>query len=59
MPPIRTENFSALLAPNRYKVYVETGQKRPKEFPVWVNTIDMPYQGYINQQISGDRKSVV
>lgn len=53
MPPIRTDNFSALLAPNRYKIYVETGQKRPKEFPVWINTIDMPYQGYINQQISG------
>ena len=53
MPPIRTGQFAALLAPDRYKVYVETGTKRPMEFPFVVNVQDLPYQGFINQNISG------
>ena len=51
--PIRTNSFSALLAPGIYRVYVETGRRRPLEFPQWVNVIDMPWQGYANRQISG------
>ena len=51
--PIRTNSFSALLAPGIYRVYVETGRRRPLEFPQWVNVIDMPWQGYSNRQISG------
>jgi hypothetical protein len=51
--PIRTNSFSALLAPGIYRVYMETGRRRPLEFPQWVNVIDMPWQGYANRQISG------
>lgn len=51
--PIRTNSFAALLAPGIYRVYVETGRRRPLEFPQWVNVIDMPWQSYTNRQISG------
>lgn len=51
--PIRTNSYSALLAPGIYRVYMETGRKRPLEFPQWVNVIDMPWQSYSNRQISG------
>lgn len=53
MPTIRTGNFSALLAPDRYRIYVETGRERPLEFPFWANTLDLPWQGFINQQLAG------
>lgn len=51
--PIRTNSYSALLAPGIYRVYVETGRRRPMEFPQWINVIDMPWQAYNNRQISG------
>ena len=53
MPPVRTGNYAALLAPDRYKIYVETGRERPLEFPFWINVEDLPWQGFTNQQISG------
>lgn len=53
MPPIRTGQFSALLAPDRYRVYVQTGRERPLEFPFTQNVMDLPWQGFTNQQISG------
>lgn len=53
MPPVRTGQLAALLQPNIYRVYVETGRERPHEFPYWVNTLDLPWQGFTNQQISG------
>lgn len=53
MPVIRTGNFSALLAPDRYRVYVETGRERPLEFPFWLNVLDLPWHNFTNQQISG------
>ena len=53
MPPIRTNNFAGLLAPDRYRVYVEAGRERPLEFPYWVNVIDLPWQDFINQQLAG------
>lgn len=53
MPPIRTGQFSALLAPDRYRIYVETGRERPLEFPFLFNVMDLPWQGFTNQRISG------
>ena len=51
--PMRTNSYAALLAPGIYRVYMETGRRRPLEFPQWVNVIDMPWQSYTNRQISG------
>lgn len=51
--PMRTNSYAALLAPGIYRVYVETGRRRPLEFPQWINVIDMPWQGYATRQISG------
>lgn len=53
MPPIRTGQFGALLAPDRYRIYVQTGRERPLEFPFIMNVLDLPWQGFTNQQVSG------
>ena len=51
--PINTNSVASLLAPGIYRVYVETGRKRPLEFAQFMNVIDMPYQAYVNRQVSG------
>lgn len=45
--------FSALLAPDLRKVYIETGKERPMEHPMIVNVDDMEYNPVKDQQISG------
>lgn len=53
MPPIRRDSISALLAPDLYRVVVETGRERPLEFPFWVNVMDMPWNPVTDRQVSG------
>lgn len=53
MPPIRTETISSLLAPDLYRVMVETGREYPLQFPFLVNVTDMPWNPLTDQQWSG------
>lgn len=53
MPPIRRDSVSSLLAPDLFRVVVETGKERPLEFPFWVNVIDMPWNPVTDRQVSG------
>ena len=53
MPPIRTGNISSLIAPDLFRVMVETGREYPLQFPFLVNVVDMPYNPVTDQQWSG------
>lgn len=53
MPPIRRDSVSALLAPDLFRVVVETGLERPMENPFWVNVVDMPWNPVTDLQTSG------
>lgn len=53
MPPIRTESISSLLAPDLFRVMVETGRQYPPQFVFLVNVIDMPWNPVLDQQWSG------
>ena len=45
--------FAALLKPDLYRVYVETGKERPLEYPLFFNVDDMPWNPVKDQQIAG------
>lgn len=53
MSAVGTLAFSALLQPNLRKVYVETGKERPREYPLFFNIDDMPWNPVTDQQVSG------
>jgi len=53
MPPIRRDSVSSLLAPDLFRVVVETGKERPLEGPMWVNVVDMPWNPVTDRQASG------
>lgn len=53
MPPISRPSFSALMAPDLFRVFIETGEEAPIEFTQWANIINMPYNPVTDQQISG------
>ena len=53
MPPIRRDSIASLLAPDLFRVVVETGMERPLEFPFWVNVVDMPWNPVTDRQVSG------
>lgn len=53
MPPIGRTGFSAFMAPNLFRVFVDTGQEAPAEFSRVVNVMAMPYNPVTDQQISG------
>lgn len=45
--------FAALLKPDLYRVYVETGKERPLEYTLFFNVDDMPWNPVKDQQIAG------
>lgn len=45
--------FAALLRPDLYRVYIETGKERPLEYTLVFNVDDMPWNPVTDQQISG------
>jgi len=45
--------FAALLKPDLYRVYMETGKERPLEYPLFFNVDDMPYNPIKDQQVTG------
>lgn len=45
--------FAALLKPDLYRVYVETGKERPLEYTMFFNVDDMPWNPIKDQQIAG------
>ena len=45
--------FSALLAPDLRRVYVETGKERPLEYPMVFNVSDMEWNPQTDRQITG------
>jgi len=45
--------FAALLRPDLYNVYIETGKERPLEYPSVFNVADMEWNPQTDQQISG------
>lgn len=45
--------FSALLAPDLRRVYMETGKERPLEYPTLFNVDDMEWNPVTDRQISG------
>lgn len=51
--PIGKGAFGPLIAPNLYRVYVETGKERPMEHPLWVNRITMPWNPVTDQNMTG------
>lgn len=53
MPPVSRPGFSELLAPDLFRVFIDTGEEAPIEFSSIVNVIDMPYTPVTDQQISG------
>lgn len=53
MPPVSRPGFSELMAPDLYRVFVDTGEEAPIEFSSILNVIDMPYNPVTDQQISG------
>lgn len=50
---MNTGGFSALLAPDLYRVFVDTGDELPTEYSLWCNVFDMPWATVKSQQISG------
>ncbi len=53
MPPVMRAGFSALMQPDLYRVFVDTGEEAPVEFSEVLNVIDMPYNPITDRQISG------
>ena len=53
MPPISRNSYSALLRPDVYRVYMETGVERPLEYTSFLNVVDMPYNPIRDQQMAG------
>lgn len=51
--PIGRGQFAALLKPDLWRVYVETGRERPLEYPQFFNVDDMPWSIVDDRQISG------
>lgn len=51
--PITRPGFSELMAPDLFRVFIDTGEEAPVEFSSLVNVIDMPYSPVTDQQISG------
>jgi hypothetical protein len=51
--PIGRGQFAALLKPDLWRVYVETGKERPLEYPQFFNVDDMPWSIVDDRQISG------
>lgn len=51
--PISRPGFSELMAPDLYRVFIDTGEEAPIEFSSIFNIIDMPYNPVKDQQISG------
>jgi len=51
--PIGRGQFSSLLKPDLYRVYMETGKERPLEYPEIFNVADMPWSILDDRQISG------
>lgn len=45
--------FSALLRPDIYRVYMETGLERPLEYTQFLNVTDMPWNPIRDQQMAG------
>jgi len=45
--------FAALLKPDLYRVYLETGKERPLEYPEIFNVDDMPWSILDDRQIAG------
>src|SRR5579884_4328472 len=45
--------FAALLKPDLYRVYVETGKELPLEYPLFCNVDDIPWNPVKDQQIAG------
>jgi hypothetical protein len=45
--------FAALLRPDLYRVYIETGKERPLEYNLVFNVDDMPWNPVTDQQIAG------
>jgi len=48
-----TGGFSAFLAPDIHKVYVETGKERPREYELILNVDNLEYNPVTDRQISG------
>lgn len=53
MPPINRAAFSAFIAPDIFRVYVDTGRERPLEYTQIANITDMPYNPIKDQQVAG------
>lgn len=51
--PVSRPGFSELMAPDLFRVFIDTGEEAPIEFSSLVNVIDMPYTPVTDQQISG------
>ena len=51
--PIGRGQFAALLKPDLYRVYLETGKERPREYEQIFNVADMPWSILDDRQISG------
>lgn len=53
MATLNRAGFSALLAPDARRVYVETGKERPLEHPLLFNVENMEWNPVTDRQISG------
>lgn len=51
--PVGRGSFAALLQPDLWRVYVETGRERPLEYTQFFNVADMPWNPVDDRQISG------
>lgn len=45
--------FAALLTPDLYRVYMETGKERPLEYELFFNVDDMPWNPATDRQVAG------
>lgn len=46
-------SFAALLTPDLYRVYMETGKERPLEYELFLNVDDMPWNPATDRQVAG------
>lgn len=53
MPPVSRPGFSALLAPDLRRVYIDTGMERPREYPLLINVDNMEWNPVTDRQVSG------
>lgn len=51
--PINRGTFLALVRPDLFRVYIETGKERPLEYPFVLNVDDLPFNPATDRQISG------